>query len=886
MTLKAYENQDLPFEKLVEELRPERNLSYTPLFQTMFNFRNVPGKPKQMNGLTLAPFEIERTTSKFDLTLDVTEMDEVLFVLFEYNTDLFRPETIKRMLCNFENLLNGVSSNLDECVNLLPLLTDKERHKTLNFFNDTKKEYHHNKCIHQIFETQVERSPDTVAVVYEDQKLTYTELNEQANQLAHALRKNGVGPDILVGICMGRSLEMMIALLGILKAGGAYVPLDPAYPKERLKFMLADTKAPVLIIDRNVVDILPAEGVHVIYMDRVKEKVLGYSVENLPNLSNSEDLAYVIYTSGSTGTPKGVEVPHRGVVRLLFGVDYVELGAEKTFLQLAPVSFDVSTFEIWGALLHGAKCVLFPERVPTPVDLGDIIKKNGVSVLWLTSSLFNTVIDEAPEGLSTLKYLLIGGEALSVSHVRRALDFLPSTQIINGYGPTENTTFTCCYSIPRKLCNEVTSVPIGLPISNTEVYILDTQLNPVPVGVFGELYVSGAGLARGYLNQQELTAERFIPNPFSKDSKSRLYKTGDVVRYLPDGNIEFSGRSDDQVKIRGFRIELGEIEVNLVKHPDVNQVVVLTREDEPGNKRLVVYIVPENGSKSSTSILRDFLKKKLPEYMIPSVFVMLESLPLMPNGKVDRKALPVPDQKRPELDREFLAPSTPTEIKMSEIWGRLLSIEEVGVNDDFFELGGHSLLATQLISRIRDAFQVNILLREVFESPTVAGLSENVTKALKPNCYLQAPPLEPVRRQKKMFLSFAQQRLWFLDQLEQEGFFYNIFSSFRLTGDLDVPALHRSLNAIVSRHETLRTSFNSEEGRPFQVIISSIDIALPVVDLTKFDESKRELEFQSIAVEEVQRSFKLSEGPLIRCTLLRLDDSVHILLLTMPPYYF
>ncbi len=724
VTLEAYENQNLPFEKLVEELQLERNLSYTPLFQTMFNYRNVPDKSKQMNEITLEPFEIERTTSKFDLMLEISEMDETLFILFEYNTDIFKSETIKRMLCNFQNLLNGVSSNLDERVNLFPILTNKERHKILFEFNETTKEYPVDLCIHQIFEKQAEKKPNSIALMYEDKTMTYKEINERANQLASYLRECGIGTDILVGICMDRSLAMMVGLLAILKAGGAYVPLDPAYPQERLRFMLEDTKAQVLLTEESLLESFTFEGVQVIYMDKVDERISGYSVENLQNLSNSEDLAYVIYTSGSIGVPKGVEVHHCGVVRLLFGVDYVELGPDETFLQLAPVSFDASTFEIWGALLHGARCVLFPEKFPAPKELGDIIKKYEVSTLWLTSSLFNTVIDEVPKGLSTLKQLLIGGETLSVSHVRRALDLLTSVQIINGYGPTENTTFTCCYPIPRQLCNDMTSIPIGRPIGNTEVFILDKNLNPVPIGVYGELYTGGAGMARGYLNQPELTAERFIPNPFNKDPKSRLYKTGDIVRFLPDGNIEFSGRLDSQVKVRGYRIELGEIEVNLCQHEAVKEALVelYNKEDNPC---LVAYITLSIPPEEVSSSLRAWLKTRLPEYMLPTSFTVLDKLPLTPNGKIDRKELPEPDFA---IQADYAIPQTEAEQKISLIWKNVLQLEKVGIHNNFFEVGGNSLLMGRVHNALQTIFGQSLSMVDLFKYPTIHAIAKSLTQ--------------------------------------------------------------------------------------------------------------------------------------------------------------
>ncbi len=727
VTLAAYENQDLPFEKLVEELNPERTLSHSTLFQVLFTLQNTPTASLELSGLSVVPLKSSRETSKFDLSMFVTNTEqEGMRVLIEHSTDLFDSTTIKRMLGHYQVLLKGIIANPGQCIYDLPLLTEFERDQLIVKWNDTKTDYPDNLCIHQLFDIQTKKNPDSIAVVYEDTHLSYNELNEQANQLAHYLGECGVGPNILVGICMDRSLEMMVGLLGILKAGGAYVPLDPAYPRERLEFMLEDTKAQVLLTERRLLESDLVEGVQVIYMDRLDKKISSYSVENLQDLSNTEDLAYVIYTSGSTGIPKGVEIPHRGVVRLLFGVDYVELGSDETFLQSAPVSFDASTFEIWGSLLHGAKCVLFPERVPTPEDLGDVIKKYGVSVLWLTSSLFNTVIDEAPGGLSRLKQLLIGGESLSASHVRRALEILPSTQIINGYGPTENTTFTCCYPIPRQLCNDTISIPIGRPISNTEVYILDTHLNPVPIGVYGELYISGAGLARGYLNHLELTAEKFIPNPYNKDSNSRLYKTGDVARYLPDGNIEISGRLDNQVKVRGYRIETGEIEYAVKGYPDIKECVVILKENKTNREKLLImYIVPDD-EESAIPIkeLKIHIKQKLPYFMVPSGFVFLKSLPLNKNGKVDRIALAELDNVDTEHETKYVGPRSVLELQIVQIWEKLIGKQPIGVKDDFFNLGGSSLLAIRVISEIERISKVKLPLQDFLEVPTIENVAE------------------------------------------------------------------------------------------------------------------------------------------------------------------
>jgi amino acid adenylation domain-containing protein len=586
-----------------------------------------------------------------------------------------------------------------------------------------------------------------VAVVFETQQLTYAELNDRANCLASYLRKQGVKAGDLVAICLERSLELVIGLLGILKAGGAYVPLDASYPKKRLEFILEDASAGVVLTDSASLNSLPPARARVICLDRDWEEIAKEPRVNPDCQSTADHLAYVIYTSGSTGVPKGVEVSHRGVMRLLFGVDYVRLDGAQTFLHLAPISFDAATFEVWGALLHGGKCVLYPGAMASPRELGQILKKNRVDTLWLTAALFNTVIDQEAEVLADVKQLLVGGEALSVAHVRKALALLPNTEIINGYGPTESTTFTCCYSIPRELDDNLDSIPIGRPIGNTQVYILGADLTPVPIGVPGELYIGGDGLARGYLNRPDLTAEKFISNPFSNDPRARLYKTGDLACYLPDGNIEFLGRIDDQVKIRGYRIEMGEIEAVLAEHPAVRQAVVIAREDTPGNKHLVGYVVTTDGIVPSTHDLRSYVGQKLPDYMVPSAYVFLAALPLTPNGKLDRKALPAPDQTRPELDDAFIAPRTPIEETIAVIWSEILKLDRVGIHDNFFHLGGHSLLATQVVSRIRNTLEIELALRMLFEAPTIEGLAEKVEQLANEQKHSQTVELMPIGRE-------------------------------------------------------------------------------------------------------------------------------------------
>ncbi|MEA5603820.1 amino acid adenylation domain-containing protein [Nostoc sp. UHCC 0252] len=764
-TLSAYAHQDLPFEMLVEKLQPERDLSRNPLVQVMFSLQNAPQSSANLPGLSIQniPLPLD-VRARFDLEVNYWEIPSGLEGVWCYNTDLFDAATITQIGQHFQPLIKAIVANPKARISELSLLSAAERHQLLVEWNDTQTDYCQDKCIHQLFEEQVKHTPDAVAIVFENQQLTYGELNCRANQLAHYLRSLGVGADVLVGLCVERTVEMVVGLLGILKAGGAYLPLDPEYPTERLSFILEDAQVSVLLTQQLLQGKLPQHQAQLICLDTDWHLIAECNQNNAIADVQATNLAYVIYTSGSTGQPKGVEVVHRGVNRLLFGVNYVHLDATQRFLQIAPISFDASTFEIWGALLHGAKCVLFPESIPTAKSLRYEIHKHGITILWLTAALFNSIIDDDPQALAGIEQLLIGGEALSVAHVQIASEALPSTQIINGYGPTEGTTFTCCYPIPRQIDTTIKSIPIGRAIANTQVYILDEYLQPVPVGVPGELHIGGAGLARGYLNRRELTDEKFIPNPFSCSkgaallykrvtegqgsrgaeilSNSQLYKTGDLARYLPDGNIEYLGRIDNQVKIRGFRIELGEIEAVLSQHADVQVSCVIVREDTPGDKRLVAYIVPypevtcterlvPSGAEVSRSTpitieLRQFLANKLPGYMMPYAFVVLDSLPLTQNGKVDRRALKAPSHTN-DLEK-FVEPRNQLELQLVQIWSKILKVDKVGVKDNFFDLGGHSLLASYLMSQIKQQFGKDIPLISLFQNPTIEQLAAIIQK--------------------------------------------------------------------------------------------------------------------------------------------------------------
>ncbi|NET44334.1 amino acid adenylation domain-containing protein, partial [Okeania sp. SIO2B3] len=595
--IEAYANQDLPFEKLVDELQPERSLQHNPLFQVAFAVQQAEAFMSNFSlpNLEMSLFSMTgiEMTVRMDLEFHLWQEKEELKVWCAYNKDLFEAETISRMLSHYETLLEAIVRTPEQPISLLPLMSDGEQQQLLVEWNNTKTDYPREKCIHEIFAEQVEKTPDAIAVVFEGQELTYCQLNSKANQLAHYLQKLGVGAEVLVGVCYERSLEMVIGLLAILKAGGAYVPLDPNYPKSRLNYMVEDTQLSIILTQEKWQHHLPETVTQLIYLDTEQQTLATANSENLTVSITAKHHAYVMYTSGSTGEPKGVNIRHQGVVRLVKNTNYINLTKEDVFLQLAPISFDAATLEIWGSLLNGGTLVLMPPHQPSLAEIGAAIRENQVTTLWLTAGLFQLMVEEQLENLKPLKQLLAGGDVLSITHVQKVVEQLEGCQLINGYGPTENTTFTCCF--PVKANSQIEkSVPIGKPISNTQVYILDANNQPVPIGVPGELHIGGDGLATGYHNRPELTAAKFIANPFDDSNTTKLYKTGDLVRYLPDGNIEFLGRIDNQVKIRGYRIETAEIETILNQNSFVKETAVKAQIDNLGEKRLVAYIVTES----------------------------------------------------------------------------------------------------------------------------------------------------------------------------------------------------------------------------------------------------------------------------------------------------
>ncbi|HEY6806350.1 MAG TPA: amino acid adenylation domain-containing protein [Pyrinomonadaceae bacterium] len=873
-TLNAYAHQAVPFEKLVEELQPQRSLSHAPLFQVAVSYLIDPLPELRLPELEIEFLETNNQTAKFDLSLELQENSDSVAATINYSTDLFDVETIRRMAGHFQALLTEVVLNPEERLSKLSLLNESERTQLLVEWNATATAYPKHACVHQLFEKQVEQTPQAVALSFAGEQLTYQELNERANRLAHRLVKLGVKSEVLVGLCMERSFEMIVGVLAILKAGGAYLPLDPEYPRHRLELMLKDAGAKIVLTQQHLDHVFTGVDVQTICLDSDWSSITEESEEDLPSRTTPENLAYVMYTSGSTGEPKGVSVRHRSVIRLVKETNYVDPGPDERFLLLAPLTFDASTFEIWGCLLNGAQLVIMPPGPASLEELGATITNEQISTLWLTAGLFHQMVDTQLDSLQGVRQLLAGGDVLSPVHVQHLRGTNSKQRLINGYGPTENTTFTCCYATDSDGLKG--SVPIGRPISNTTVFVLDQEYEPVPIGVVGELYIGGDGLARDYFNQPALTAEKFVPNPFATSPGERMYCTGDRVRYLRNGVIEFVGRGDEQIKLRGFRIEPGEIKYALEQHPQVREAEVIVRGATAGDKRLVAYIVSDEALNNED--LRDFLAARLPRYMVPTAFVSLGEMPLTGNGKIDRRALPEPDLIETS---DYQAPQTPTQEIIAGIWCRILNLTRVGLHDDFFHLGGHSLLATQVVSRLREAFKVEISLRSLFANPTVSALADSIDAARRDEAELKLLPIEPLGSSGELPLSFAQQRLWFLDQLEPGNIAFNMSTRLRFRGSLNITALANAFSEITTRHEILRATFVAKEGRVSQVIAPPHEFNLSVIDLRAARTTDCLREEQRLSLAEASEPFSLQDGPLLRAQLLQLKDDEHILLFSM-----
>ena len=734
VALEAYAHQDLPFEKLVEELQPERSLSHTPLFQVMFDFLNTPSQALELSGLEIKQLNLGEDSSIYDLTLLMSEQTGGLQVALEYSSDLFDATTIERMLGHFQALLEGILADGNQPIASLPLLTAAERDQLLVQWNQTQAEYPHELCTHQLFEAQVRITPDAVALMCQDQHLTYRELNDRANQLAHHLQNHGVGPGVIVALCMERSVDMVVGLLGVLKAGGAYLPLDPSYPKERLAFMLRDTQASLLLTRQQLAENLPPYPGKVVCFDTAWNQMSGLPTSNPICQAKPGDTMYVIYTSGSTGRPKGVVIRHTSVVNFVhFASRYYGIVPGDKVLQFASLNFDTAIEEIFPTLATGATLAMRTD--PLIGGLNDFLKwvdQAGITVLDLPTAFWHTWMTElehlAAPVPPSLRLVIVGGEkALSQDYATWRRNVGDNVRWINTYGPTEATVVCLAYE-PDGRRDIAQALPIGRPIDNTQVYIMDQNLNPVPIGVPGELCVAGAGLAAGYLNRPEVTAERFVHHSLPGKGagatwEARLYRTGDLARYLPDGNIDFLGRLDHQVKVRGFRIEPGEIEVALGQHSAVRESVVIALEDAPGDKHLIAYVVPERDTALTATNLRSFLTKRLPQYMVPTAFVLLDALPLTPNGKVDRRALPTPGGTRPGPHEDLVAPRNALEVELARVWEQVLGVEPVGVRDNFFDLGGHSLLGVRLFAQIERITGERLPLAALFQAPTIEELA-------------------------------------------------------------------------------------------------------------------------------------------------------------------
>ncbi len=890
-TLGAYEHQELPFDQLVQKLNPERSLNYHPIFQVMFAWQNTRGQSFELPGLDITQIPENIKISKFDLTLELEETDTGITGCFEYRTDLFAPETIQRMIGHFETLLKAIVTNPQTPIANLTLLTENEQQKLLADWNNTTVKYPQYNCIHQLIEQQVQQTPEAIAVVWENEKLTYQELNTRANQIAHYLRFLGVQPEVKVGICVERSLEMIIGILAILKAGGAYLPLDPAYPPERLEFMLSDAQVPFILTKSALVENLPQHQAQVICLDSNESIFTPESSANPSHQTQAHNLAYIIYTSGSTGKPKGIMIEHQSLINAyLAWEDAYQLSSQtSSHLQMASFSFDVCAGDFVRALCSGAKLVICPKDfLLDPQQLYTLMQQQKIDCAEFVPAVLRNLIqylEKTHQNLALMKLLVAGSDSWYLSEYKHIRNFCgEQTRLINSYGVSEATIDTTYFETEAVDLSFDRLIPIGRPFANNQVYLLDDHKQPVPIGIAGELYIGGTGLARGYFNRPDLTADKFIPHPFAdyfpNNQNQRLYKTNDKARYLPDGNIEFLGRIDNQVKIRGFRIELGEIESLVNQHPQIKESIVIVREDIPGDKRIVAYIVLQTDQQLSYRELRDYLSKKLPSYFIPSASVSIDTMPLTPNGKIDRQALPVPEYNLVS-DNDFVAPSTATEVILANIWSEILSLEKVSINDNFFALGGHSLLVVQIINAIREELFREISLRQFFQGATVAELALIIDSSPENSKKAKISTIPKRSNLNSAVLSFAQQRMWFLEQLEPGRIDYHISSSYRFSGSLNIPALQQALDTIVARHEVLRTNFINQNGNPVLVVAAARPVELRLVDLQNQPSSTKEAEIQRILAEETQRSFNLSQDLMLRSRLVQISTTEFILLVVM-----
>ncbi len=884
--LAAHAAQDLPFEQLMQTLDPERSLSHAPIFQVMLVMQNAPPEAAPLSGLEAEALPASAGTSKFDLTLNVSDTgDGNLVTRLVYASDLFNATTAQRILAHLHTLLAEVTSAPNRPVSTIPLLGTEERQNILTTWSRPREDFETVATLHALVEQQVERTPGAIAVIHEAGSIAYDQLEREANQLAHHLLQQGAGPDAVVGIALDRSPELVVGVLAILKTGAGYLPLDPSLPEDRLAFMVADTQASLVVTSSSLAPLIPAGEARLVQVDQDADAI-ARNPETAPQvLVDAANIAYIIFTSGSTGEPKGVAIPHGAVANRMQWVKQVDLDAPPRFLQKSSIGFDVSVAEIFAPLVAGG-CTVLPKPGGTRDTsyLLDLIARTEVTHTSFPPSLLNVLLEEPTfvARATSLRSVIVGGEAVPPDLPGRFYPKLPDAVLENRYGPTEATISVTTWPCPNDPERAVEAIlPIGLPISKAEVYVVDKRGEPAPVGTPGEIWIGGGCLARGYVARPTLTANTFIPNPFSSDPGQRLYRTGDLGRWRDDGALLFVGRIDQQVKIRGFRVELGEIEATLALQTGVGPNAVTVRGESNEEQRLVAFWVPdpETGERPSRERLHQTLAQTLPNYMVPSVFVELDALPMTPSGKVDRKALG--RLTLPETSRGEASPLSPTESLVADLWCEALEVPRVHAHDDFFALGGHSLLASVLLARLRNLFEIEIPLRDLFEASTLRGMAQRVEAAQRAGEGLQTPPLLPAPADAPMALSFAQERLWFLDKLQPGNPWYNIPAAVRLRGDLDPEGFARALTEVVERHHVLRTRFGEANGNPQPVVDPPMAFDLPIIDLSDLVGDEREAAVQRSIDTESAKPFDLARGPLLRAILLRCSATEHVLIVTM-----
>jgi amino acid adenylation domain-containing protein len=884
--VEAYTYQDLPFEKLIERLGVGRNEGAPPLLQVLLNVKNQPADLK-LPGLTLSALRVEPETAKFDLAVDIIELERGLSVGITYNTGLFEAGTVRRLLGHYRELLEGAAADPGGRVGGLRLLTREERRRQLGWWNATRREYEwRGGAAAEVRRAARERGGE-VAVECGGAAATYAELDGSADRLAHSLLAEGVGKNAYVPVLMGRSVGLVVSWLAIWKAGAAIVPLDVDWPAQRLEHVLKELGCNVILVGDDVgadgLEKAEAVGIKVMLVDGVAADEPGpdAGVQVSP-----QDPAYVIYTSGSTGVPKGVVVPHAAFEnRLCWMNEFFGREASRAVLQTTPTVYDSAMWEIFWPLTNGGKTILPPSDMGASAEVwAETVEAHGITICDVVPTVLNMLVtqwagdEDVRRKLRSLRWLVVGGEAITPGLARSFLKLFPGVRMINLYGPTE----ACIGCIFHEVTgDEAGKIPIGKPIPNAHALILDRHGNLIPAGHTGELHLSGVCLADGYLNDEEKTRAAFVENPFEEIGYPRLYKTGDLARYLPDGSIDFVGRADSQVKIRGLRIELGEVEAALLRHPAVREAAVSVREFAPDDRRLVAFVVAEKSSPVTRVELREFLQARLPRHMTPSAYVFLEEFPVTPGGKLDRRALESVGWDQSSLEPADAAPRTPYEETLAEVWAGVLGADGVRLHDNFFDLGGHSLLATQLLSRVREAFEVELPLRSLFDSPTVEGFAKKIEKALRDGFGLSSPPIRRAPRGGPMPVSFAQEHLLLINRVLPNTPFFTIPVAVRLKGPLDVEALRKSLGEIVRRHEALRAVFGTSDGAPAQVFNPPAEFELPVIDLSGMPGERREAEALRLAATEALLPFDLARGPLFRVVLLKTGDAEHVALMTM-----